>query len=570
MTQIGESNPKSLRVWPGVVIAVLMLLLKYVVPVFIPDALLIGVFGGLIGALLIILWWLFFSRAPWFDRLTAIVLMAVAIFITSRLIHVSIAKGGMGMLFYILSVPIVAVAFVGWAVATRHLSLGARRITMVATIFLAAGIWILLRTGGITSDFDNDLAWRWSATPEDQLTDKLTDKATAGSTAQPGNITNADWPGFRGPNRDSIIHGVSIQTNWSASPPAELWRRPIGPGWSSFAARDNFFYTQEQRGDEEVVACYKLTTGEPVWKHTDKARFWESNGGAGPRGTPTISNGRIYTIGGTGILNALNAVDGSVIWSRNPATETKTKVPIWGFSSSPLVVNDIVVVAISGVLVAYDVSNGNPRWTGPVGAESYSSPHLMTINEVPQILVLSGAGLSSVSPTDGKLLWKHDWKGYPIVQPALTADGDVLISVSDRGGTRRLAVTKNTSGWTAKERWTSIGLKPYFTDFVVHKGHAYGFDGRYVACIDLKEGAKKWKGGKFGNGQLVLIADQDLLLILSERGELALVKAVPEQFTEVARFQAIKGKTWNHPVLVGNILLVRNAQEMAAFRLTLQ
>ena len=307
-----------------------------------------------------------------------------------------------------------------------------------------------------------------------------------------------------------------------------------------------------------------------MWKHTDKARFWESNGGAGPRGTPTISNGRIYTIGGTGILNALNAVDGSVIWSRNPATETRTKVPIWGFSSSPLVVNDIVVVAISGVLVAYDVSNGNPRWTGPVGAESYSSPHLMTINEVPQILVLSGAGLSSVSPTDGKLLWKHDWKGYPIVQPALTADGDVLISVSDRGGTRRLAVTKNTSGWTAKERWTSIGLKPYFTDFVVHKGHAYGFDGRYVACIDLKEGAKKWKGGKFGNGQLVLIADQDLLLILSERGELALVKAVPEQFTEVARFQAIKGKTWNHPVLVGNILLVRNAQEMAAFRLTLQ
>ena len=280
MAQIGESNPKPLRLWPGVVIAVLMLLLRYVVSCFYSGCFIDWCIWSVDWRVADYFVVVVFSGAPWFDRLTAIVLMAVAIFITSRLIHVSMAKAGMGMLFYILSVPIVTVAFVGWAVATRHLSLGARRITMVVTIFLAAGIWILLKTGGITSDFDNDFAWRWSATPEDRLTDKLTDKATAGSTAQPGNITNADWPGFRGPNRDSIIHGVSIQTNWSASPPAELWRRPIGPGWSSFAARDNFFYTQEQRGDDEVVACYKLTTGEPVWKHTDKARFWESNGGA--------------------------------------------------------------------------------------------------------------------------------------------------------------------------------------------------------------------------------------------------------------------------------------------------
>jgi outer membrane protein assembly factor BamB len=543
-----------------------MLLLRYGVPVINPDWFVYGLLGAVACSLLIVLWWLFFSRALWFDRIAAIVLMAIAIFVTSRLVDKSIAGGGMGMLFYILSIPLVALALVVWAVATNRLSLGTRRITMVATIFLAAGVWLLFRTGGLSSAGDSDFAWRWSETPEDRLLAR-SDKPRAGSTAQPENITNADWPGFRGPNRDSIIHGVSIQTNWSASPPVELWRRPIGPGWSSFAAREGYFYTQEQRGDDEVVACYKLTTGEPVWTHTDKARFWESNGGAGPRGTPTISNGRVYSLGGTGILNALNANDGSRVWSRNAASETKTKVPIWGFSSSPLVVDDIVVVAVSGALVAYDASNGNPRWTGPVGAESYSSPHLMTINGVSQVLVLSGQGLSSVSPSDGKLLWKHDWKGYPIVQPALTADGDVLISVSDSGGTRRLAVTHDTAGWSAKERYTSIGLKPYFTDFVVHKGYAYGFDGRYVACMDVKDGTKKWKGGKFGNGQLVLIADQDLLLILSEKGELALVKAVPQQFTEVARFQAIKGKTWNHPVLVGNIVLVRNAQEMAAFKL---
>ena len=135
---------------------------------------------------------------------------------------------------------------------------------------------------------------------------------------------------------------------------------------------------------------------------------------------------------------------------------------------------------------------------------------------------------------------------------------------------RRLAVMHGSGGWTVEERWTSVGLKPYFNDFVVHHGHAFGFDGSILACIDLKDGERKWKGGRYGSGQLVLLPDQGLLLVLSEQGELALVEAAPDQFTELARLPAIKGKTWNHPVLVGDLLLVRNGQEMAAFRLPLQ
>jgi outer membrane protein assembly factor BamB len=153
------------------------------------------------------------------------------------------------------------------------------------------------------------------------------------------------------------------------------------------------------------------------------------------------------------------------------------------------------------------------------------------------------------------------------VQPARIEDRDVLLGDSMLG-VRRVAIEHGSEGWTVNERWTSNRLKPYFNDFVLHRGHAYGFDGAILACIDLADGARKWKGGRYGQGQLVLLPDQDVVLVLSEEGELALVKAAPDQFTELARVPAIRGKTWNHPVLTGDVLLVRNGQEMAAFRLS--
>jgi outer membrane protein assembly factor BamB len=278
----------------------------------------------------------------------------------------------------------------------------------------------------------------------------------------------------------------------------------------------------------------------------------------------------VCTFGATGILNVLDAHDGTVVWSHNIASDTGMKTPTWGFASSPLVVGNVVIVAVAGQLVGYDLVTGARRWSGPPHGVSYSSPHLSEIGGVPQVLLLSEAGATSVAPADGTLLWEYSWEGSPIVQPALTADGDVLISVSDTSGIRRLAIAHGPDGWAVQNRWTSNGLKPYFNDFVVHKDHAFGFDGSILACIDRKDGTRKWKGGRYGNGQLVLLPDQDLLLVLSEQGELALVPATPDQFMELARFPAIEGKTWNHPVLAGEVLLIRNGEEMAAFHLTLE
>jgi outer membrane protein assembly factor BamB len=251
------------------------------------------------------------------------------------------------------------------------------------------------------------------------------------------------------------------------------------------------------------------------------------------------------------------------------STDTKASIPEWGFSSSPLVVDDVVVIAVAGRLIGYDRATGTPRWTGERNGGGYSSPHVYTIDGVPQVLLLSGTGATSVAPADGTVLWKHAWEGGSIVQPAMV-DGDLVInSISMMGGEglRRLTVKRAGEGWAVEERWTSKALKPYFNDFVIHKGHAYGFDGSILASVDLADGKRKWKGGRYGAGQMVLLPDQDVLLVLSEEGELALVSATTDTFTELARFKAIEGKTWNHPVLVGDVLLVRNGEEMAAFRL---
>jgi outer membrane protein assembly factor BamB len=414
---------KPLRLWPGVIAAVLLAVAWFVVPALI-QAPLFGMLGALVAIFAIAVWWLFFSRARWFERVGALILIVVAMFVTYRLVHISIANGAMGYLFPVLATPIVCLALVAWAVAitrfsgSRRISNGVRWLSLVATILLVCGAFTLIRTGGFTGDFDNDFHWRWSKSPEERLLSQASDEPLAPAKTVAGTNNNTDWPGFRGPERNGIVLGTRIKSDWATSPPVELWRRPIGPGWSSFAVQGDLVYTQEQRGNEEVVACYNLTSGKPVWRHSDAARFWESNAGAGPRGTPTLSNGRVYTLGATGILNVLEAGDGAVKWSRNAASDTKAKVPGWGFSGSPLVVDDKVIVATAGKLVAYDIATGEPRWFGPDGGAGYSSPQLATISGVQQILLVGGTGVTSFSPSDGKVLWEHKWEGVPIVQPA--------------------------------------------------------------------------------------------------------------------------------------------------------
>ncbi len=564
LTNNSETH-KPIRVWPGILIVVLQWAIWFGTPVFIPGTFIIGVAGGVIGGLAILLWWIFFSRAHVFERLGAIVLIFVGLYTTSQIIHTSLATAGQGMFFGIYAIPLLSLAFVVWAVVTQRFSNSVRRVTMILTILVACGVWTVLRVDGITGDEGANFSWRWTQTSEEELLSQTSNELMSELPVLSAAVEKYNWPGFRGALRNGIVSNVQINDDWATVPPKELWRRPIGPACSSFAVYGNLFYTQEQRGEDEIVACYNLASGEPVWRHSDKARFYDSHAGAGPRGTPTLSNGNVYAFGATGILNALDAKNGTVLWSRNVASDTNTKDSGWGFSSSPLVIDSVVVIAATGKLAAYNTITGDLLWLGPDIGDSYSSPHLFFIDGIPQVVMMGQTATVSLNPQNGTQYWEYKWSpGTRIVQPALTANGDILLTAGEKKGMCRITVSNTGDKWDIKEHWSTIRMRPDFNDFVVNKGYAYGYEGPSLACIDLKDGKRMWKKGRYG-GQLILLPDQDLLLVLSEKGKLVLVKALPDTYAELAQLQVIEGRTWNHPVLVADKLLVRNTEEMAAY-----
>jgi outer membrane protein assembly factor BamB len=570
---------RRLRLWPGVVIVALELLALRL-PGWLgldPIAQFMAMFWApIVAAAALAIWWLFFSRLRWADRLLGVAVAVGFGLAAWGLLHPSYP--GMGLLLY--GVPIVTIALVGWLVVSFFLSWPVRRIGLVVVLLLAWGYFPLLRLEGLNGSFTPKTHWRWTPTPEDRFLVEIASRkaadASAPAAAGPLALQPGDWPAFRGPDRDSRLTGVRLATDWAQHPPREVWRHRIGPGWSSFAVVAGRLYTQEQRGDDELVVCYDAASGAELWVHRDATRFTEMLAGAGPRATPTFHEGNLYTLGANGRLNCLDPATGAVRWTRDIPQDAGAKVPQWGFSSSPLVVGGVVMVFAGGPngksVLGYHTSSGDLAWSAGEGKLSYSSPHLAHLGGVEQVLIATDAGLTSIAPASGTVLWKHAWEAKDmarIVQPALVGDSDVLIGTGMTLGTRRISVRREGDGWAAdKEVWTKKAIKPYFNDLVVHEGHLYGFDDSFFTCVGLEDGKGCWRARGYGNGQVLLLADQGVLLVLSEEGEVALVAANPQRHQELARFKAIEGKTWNHPVIAHGKLYVRNGEEVACFQLT--
>ena len=379
------------------------------------------------------------------------------------------------------------------------------------------------------------------------------------------------WTDFRGPNRAGIYTGGPILLAWPSEGLKPLWRQPIGGGYASFVVANGKAYTIEQRRGQEVVAAYDVATGRERWKDGWSAHFSEFMGGDGPRATPTWHEGKLYALGATGEFRCYDAETGKVLWEKNILSDNGAVNIMWGMANSPLVVDDKVIVTPGGrgrSVVAYNKGTGERIWGALDDQAAYTSPMVATIAGQRQLLVVTAKRVVGMTLEDGTLLWEYPWTTmYEInsAQPIVTDANHVFISAGYGHGSALLEVSKIGHEFTARAVWENKNLKNRFNSSVLHQGFIYGFDEGIFACIDARTGERKWKGGRYGYGQVLLAGDH--MIVLAEDGDLVLLKASPDAHQEVARFSAIEGKTWNHPAMAGNVLLVRNAREMAAFNL---
>ncbi len=557
-----------LRIWPAVVIVLVYAAVAYGFSLLASTAMqsIIGMAGvPLIALVLLTAWWLAASRAPARDRFWGLGLFIAALGATV------LTQKANGPILLVYAMPAMMTGIVAVLAVTFWLRWPVRRWIVLLYMVVCTGVFIAMRVDTVGGDLAPYVSWRWNANAEES-SNALAVSDVHGTAVLPPQPGPGDWPGFRGAARDSRVLGTTFSTDWSA-PPKELWRKRIGEGWSSFAVLGEYIFTQEQRGDKELVTCSLAGTGEDVWVNSvDASR--DDTMGAGPRATPTFDQGKLFTQGATGIIQCLDAATGTTVWKRDLTQDTESKVPTWGFSSSPLVTGDLVIT-FSGEgngksAIAYRRASGEVAWRAGHGSPVYSSPHFAVLADVPQILMTSDFGIESFVPETGVSLWEHPWKIKTTprcVQPLLVSSGLVMVGTTFSLGSRLLQIQKEDSSWDIKEAWTTKSFRPYFNDSVLHKGYCYGFDGDRLACIDIKTGERRWNGNRYG-GQLLLLVDMDVLLVLSEAGEAVLIQAVPDRFNEVARFKAITGKTWNHPVVAHGKLFVRNAEEAACFELS--
>jgi outer membrane protein assembly factor BamB len=369
--------------------------------------------------------------------------------------------------------------------------------------------------------------------------------------------------------RDGKYEETSVSTSWPANGLPVLWRQPVGVGHSSFAVADGKAYTLEQRRGQEVVAAYDLGTGRELWTAKWNAEFRDSTGD-GPRATPTWDQGRIYALGATGELRCIDASNGSVIWGKNILSDNGADNLPWAMAASPLIVDDKVIVLPGGTsgksVVAYNKNTGAPVWKVLNDTQAYVSPMLVELAGRRQIVVVSAARVVGLVPESGKLLWSYDWdtnNGINVSQPIVVDQNRFFVSSGYGKGAALVEVKGSGESYTATTIWENGMMKNKFNSSVLHNGYVYGLDEGILSCLDVNTGERKWKDGRYGYGQVLLAGGH--LIVTSDKGEIALVKATPNAYTEVAKFEGLKGQTWNYPALAGGRLLVRNSNEMAAY-----
>jgi outer membrane protein assembly factor BamB len=530
-------------------------------PIFIAT-----MWGSLLCALILGGWWLVRGADPWQTRLAA---AGLAILIGAA----AMLAADLSARSYILSrgiptaVGLIAVLLCFTSSGLRHHWAAALCLAVLALV-----PWQLLQFNGTTGRFGMDPDWRWRPKADAQATlfdqNHQADSSASEQALVPG---ASDWPAFRGPRQDDIVPGIKLG-DWE-TPPTELWRRPVGPGWSSVCVIGDRLFTQEQRGDEETVACYSASTRTLLWACGDTVRYSDMPSGVGPRGTPTFHDGKVYTFGATGILNCIDARTGKRLWGNDLKKSVGATAAPFGFASSPVAVGSQIIVHPGSPtgprLVAYQAETGKLLWQAGSAAVGYSSPHLATLGGVPQVLVYNRDGLFGHDPSSGKELWAYEWKAEltaPVcVQPVLLPEDRVVLGAGTPGmKSRCVKPIRRGEEWSVEDVWEG-GFYTGFNDCVRSGDFLYGLEGGRLFCVDAKTGKRRWKDGQYGAGQVLLAGDR--LIVLAESGRLSLVNPTPDGWQELRKVPALSDKTWNHAVIANGRLFVRNAREMVCYEL---
>ncbi len=470
-------------------------------------------------------------------------------------------------------VAVVAVALLGlwWLIFSRTSARLRRGVIfgVAASIAVSTG---LFRIRGVSGDLVPILEFRWARGVSFESPTPLP-AANVSTVGDPNGVANS-FPQYLGPERNGILPGPRFDTNWAVNPPTIIWRQKVGAAWSGFAIVGNVCVTQQQRGENECVVVYELATGKQLWLHADKARYNTAIAGEGPRATPTILSNRVFTCGSTGILNCLDLATGRLVWTRNVVAESGGHIPQWGLTSSPLVANGLVIVHggenAKRSSFAFDAEDGTHTWSAGEYDPSYASHSIATLADVPQVLAFNHRRISAHNPATGALLWEHPWGNGNVVcsSPVLVGSNRVLFSSGYGYGAELLEISQNAEGTFSAERlWKSPRMKAKFAHLFVRDGFLYGLDDGVFACVDLKDGSQRWKEGRYGHGQGLLV--DDLYLLMAESGELVLLRPTPDAANELARFRVFGAKTWNPIAVAGELVLVRNDQEAACLRLRL-
>ncbi len=390
----------------------------------------------------------------------------------------------------------------------------------------------------------------------------------------------ADWPQWRGPQRDGVSSEMALLQSWSADGPAVEWRTPLGKGFSGISIANGRVYTMFARDADEFAICLDGETGAELWRHRTGPYYKETQGGDGPRSTPTVDGETVYVLGATGKLFALLAASGTPIWEKDLVAEFGSEVPRWGFSTSPLVEGDLLLIEAGGrdgnfvvdmvidrkaavTAVALDKNTGATAWTALDEKMSYSSPIAFTAAGTRQLAYFTAYSLTGLAPEDGRIYWRYPWKTrYDVsaATPIFIAPDRLFISTGDGNGGVVLQIKSDGDSLAVEQVWQNKKMKNDFGTSVFYKDHLYGFDHAILKCLDAETGAEKWKARGYGKGSLIVANGH--LIVLGEEGQLGLVEATPAAFREKSKTQVLNGRCWTVPSLADGRLYVRDESEI--------